>query len=156
VGCHNDTYGAGWSSAGLPLAPGTGFFVATPGSAFTNTFVGSVVQPQFGAPFLPPPFGGFTNTLYPGLNLVASAWPVATNTFSLGLNAGLGDTIYLWSGTGFWGFHLDTYGAGWSSPPPPAPQAGPGGPTINVGEGFFYYNSQTSAPILWSQDFTVQ
>jgi hypothetical protein len=134
IGDHNDTYGGGWNNPALPLNPGTGFFVANPGSAFTNTFIGNVVQ---FSPIQLPPLNGFTNFLNPGLNLVASAWPDATNLVQLGLNAGLGDTVYLWSGTGFWGYHLDTYGAGWSSLPPPAPQSGTGGPTIDVGEGFF-------------------
>jgi len=145
VGDHLDTYGNGWGNPSLLLAPGTGFFVANNGPVFTNTFVGTVVQ------------GGSTNVLGNHLSLQSSQWPVTTNVVQLGLNAGLGDTIYTFSASGsFLGYHLDTYGNGWGSPPLPAPQADKtNGPVIAVGQGFFYNNAQ-GAPFNWVQTFTVQ
>jgi len=145
VGDHLDSYGAGWSNPNLLLNPGTGFFVSNPGPAFTNTFVGTVVQ------------GGSTNVLGNHLSLQSSQWPVGTNVVQLGLNAGLGDTIYTLSASGsFLGYHLDSYGNGWGSPPLPAPQASvSNGPVIGVAQGFFYNNIQ-GAPFNWVQNFTVQ
>jgi len=141
---HLDSYGAGWPNPYLLLNPGTGFFVSNPGPTFTNTFVGTVVQ------------GGATNTIPNHFSLQSSTWPVGTNVVQLGLNAGSGDTIYTWGGSGFLTYHLDSYGAGWGSPPPPAPQADPvNGPVIGIGQGFFYNNIQ-GAPFNWVQNFTVQ
>jgi hypothetical protein len=140
-----DTYGNGWASPGTQLPPGAGFFVKNIGPAFTNTFVGTVVQ------------GPTTNVLGNNFSLHASTWPVGTNVLQLGLNAALGDTIYTFDPlNGYYNYHLDTYGAGWGSPPLPAPQANvTNGPVIGVGQGFFYVN-KTGSPFNWVQNFTVQ
>jgi len=135
-----DTYGAGWGNPNLPLPPGVGFFINNGSPAFTNTFVGTVVQ------------GGATNAVGNGLTLVASTWPVSTNVVQLGLNATAGDTIYTWSGSGFLSYKLDTYGAWPSSPPLCDPT---NGPKINVAQGFFIFNGSLG-PYNWVQNFTVQ
>jgi len=144
AGDHLDTYGAGWSGDGGPalqLPPGAGFFVLNSGPAFTNTFVGTVVQ------------GGATNVLANHLTLQSSTWPVGTNLVQLGLNAASGDTVYTWGGTGFLGYHLDTYGAGWSPTGPLCNVSN--GPLIGVAQGFFY-NNNSGTPENWVQNFTVQ
>lgn len=141
---HLDSYGAGWANPSLSLPPGAGFFVSNPNPPFTNTFVGTVVQ------------GGATNVIANHFSLQSSTWPVGTNVVQLGLNAGSGDTIYTWGGSGFLTYHLDSYGAGWGSPPLPAPQANvSNGPVIGIAQGFFYNNVQGAA-FNWVQNFTVQ
>jgi hypothetical protein len=141
VGNHLDTYGAGWANPAQLLNPGAGFFVLNSGPAFTNTFVGTVVQ------------GGFTNPVPNHLSLLGSSWPVGTNFVQLGLNANSGDTVYTWGGTGFLGYHLDTYGAGWSPTGPLCDVNN--GPLVGVAQGFFYSNNSGS-PFNWIQNFTVQ
>jgi len=143
IGVHDDTYGGGCPLCYYQLLPGTGFFAYNSGLAFTNTFAGALVQTPF------------TNRIGAGFSLVSSGLPLATNVVQLGLNAQPGDTIYTWSGSGFLGYHLDTYGAGWGSSPPPAPQADvTNGPFIHVAEGFFISNGSL-APYNWVQNFTV-
>jgi hypothetical protein len=139
VGSGNDPYGGGWSAPVPTLGPGVGFFVYNPNPAYTNTFVGTVVQ-------------GSTNTVPIHLSLQASQWPVSTNLVQLGLNAVGGDVVYTWNGTGFTGFGLDPYGAGWS---PTGPLCNvTNGPVIGVSQGFFYFNANTQ--FSWAQNFTVQ
>jgi len=141
VGNHLDTYGAGWANPGQLLNPGTGYFVLNSGTVFTNTYVGTVVQ------------GGSTNNIPNHLSLQSSQWPVGTNFVQLGLNANSGDTVYTWVGTGFSGYHLDTYGAGWAPAGPLCSVSN--GPLVAVGQGFFY-NNNSGAPFNWVQNFTVQ
>jgi hypothetical protein len=68
--------------ADLAVAPGEGFFVFAP-SAFTNTFVGEVMQ------------GNLTNSLPAGFSLVSSMVPQAGGIQTvLGYAPTVGDTVY--------------------------------------------------------------
>jgi len=141
VGNNNDEFGAGWAIPAQDLSPGKGFFVKNPGAPFTNTFVGTVLQ------------GNLVNTPVVGYSLIASKVPETGFVKDLGLNAGLGDTIYMWNGAGFIGINNDEFGGGWP------PTAGftvdnAKGPQVKVGESFFYKN--VAQTVTWVRDFTVQ
>jgi len=141
IGDNNDEFGSGWANPNLDLSPGKGFFVNNPGAAFTNTFVGEVLQ------------GPLTNNPPSGYSLLSSKAPLSGFVKDLGLNAGLGDTIYMWNGAGFIGINNDEFGSGWS------PAAGftvdPNkGPSVSVGQSFFYRNAANTA--TWVTNFVVQ
>jgi hypothetical protein len=139
----NDAYGAGWSNPNAQFPPGVGFFYYNPNPQFTNTFVGEVVQ------------GPATNSLPTGYSMQGSQWPAQGFVQDLGLNAGQGDTIYLWGNNSFKVINLDAYGGGWTQPAPAGTVVDPvKGPQIGVGGGFFYFN--TGAPFKWTSNFTVQ
>jgi len=109
--------------AGNPSIPvGSGFFVSS-ASAYTNTFVGTVV----------PGVGGSATNQIPATSfvLVGSILPVGgnfndvgTNTFNLAATLPNKSTVQLWNGTGFVGYGKTS--AGFAGNPPYA-----------VGEGFF-------------------
>jgi hypothetical protein len=137
----NDEFGAGWLNPTVDLSPGKGFFINNPGPSYTNTFVGTVLQ------------GNLTNNPPSGYSLVASKVPQAGFVQDLGLNAGLGDTIYMWNGIGFIAINNDEFGGGWPA------TAGftvdnVKGPNVGVGISFFYFNFANSA--TWVRNFQVQ
>jgi len=138
--------GAGaWSAnAGTNYVyPGVGFFISTP-SAWTNTFVGTVI-----------PTGGATNTTALTANiytLVGSTLPVSgtitnavdqgPNTLNLGSCLAKGSIIQIWNGSGFTTVSRALIGAGiWST-----------NPTITVGEGFFLSSPATTN---WQQTLSA-
>jgi len=153
-----ETYitGFGWFPAALNMNPGTGFFLLSQSNS-TVTFTGSVVL-------------GSTNTLIPGIQMVGSEYAAANGPGALGLNGHDGDIIFRWYGSGppvgytggtqAFGTGV-TYiaGYGWYDSDAPTSSNGGGGggstngPTLNVGEAFFYLN--TGATIPWAQNFTV-
>lgn len=126
----NTYFGSGfWGNNSQTLAPGQGFFVKSP-TAWTNTFVGEVVQ-------------SYTNNLIAGFNMVGSAYPAAgaidTNLslvpitddvvfiYNNGVGYAPGNTYF---GSGFWGA---------------------GNPNLNVGQAVFYKSAAANA---WKQQFT--
>lgn len=142
-----DEFGGGWGNPALSLAPGVGFLIRNPGAQFTNTFVGEVLQ------------GTLNNTPPSGYSLLASMVPqqgylADTTSAGLGLTAGLGDTVYGWSGTGFVAINNDEFGGGWNTNVPPFTVDNAKGPLINVAQGFFYNNVAHTA--TWVRNFTVQ
>jgi hypothetical protein len=130
-----------WTDANAPLPPGKGFFFRNlTGGPLTNTFVGEVKQGAVSVPFVS------------GYNLVGSPVPQAAFAMDLGVNAVPGDFIYLWNGTGLSGSFYDDLDATWG--PIPGVVVDPArGPTIKVGEGFFYRNISGTA--TFSRNFTV-
>ncbi len=144
----------GWGNPNLQLVPGTGFYFNNPGTVFTNTFVGTVVQ-------------GSTNNIPTGYSLQGSQWPVATNLAFLGLAGGLsnasptngaGDSVLFLIGGSFIGFNKNAYAPyTWTVGNPAYNNLvnATNGPLIGVGQGFFYQNNQGVA-FSWPQNFTVQ
>jgi hypothetical protein len=130
-----------WANPSLDLSPGTGFFVNNPGPAYTNTFVGEVMQ------------GNLTNNVPAGYTLTASKVPQGGFTQDLGLNAAFGDFIYLWDGSGFVATFYDDLAGEWT------PAAGftvdpAKGPQVGVAQSFFYRNVTGAG--TWVRSFTVQ
>ena len=141
----------GWSvdvPAAAELPPGRGFYLLTGADVPANstiTFVGEVVGTSN---------TGRTNTL-PGGNkfsLVASPFPAAQSLKAMGLTGQDGDTVYRFNdanGTFVPTTYVQVLNA-WSDDVGSPPE----GPTLNVGEGIFYYNTQSD--FVWKQYFTVQ
>lgn len=124
------SFGAGaWTAnaASTFIPPGTGFFIKTP-TAFTNTFVGSVLPASSGTNSLSIPANVIT--------LVGSVLPVAgsiTNAVDQGVgtlnlaNMPKGTQIQMWNGSGYDVVGRGSFGAGlWTA-----------NPTISVGQAFF-------------------
>jgi len=149
--------GFGWAGAGAAdqtnlVGPGTGFFFLSTSNA-TLTFVGSV---QLGS----------TNILKPGFSLVGSEYPASLPLMSLGLTGGDTDQILRWNsaaaGTGTFLTAIEYFANyGWLDPNA-GDGAGPtNGPSLNVGEGIFYFGAglgpNDAGPVnfTWAQSFTV-
>jgi hypothetical protein len=152
----NDSYNS-WSNPTFQVNPGTGYLWFNPGNAWTNTFVGSVVQ-------------GSTNVVGNGYSLQGSQWPVQDFIQNLGLDAqgplvvgtvvtnttaGSGDRLYFLNNGSFVSFTKDSYGLNWSPNNAVIPCDPVKGPQVAVGQGFFYLNLSGS-PKSWPQTFTVQ
>jgi hypothetical protein len=106
-------------------------------SPFVITFVGEVLQ------------GQLVNTLPIGNSLRSSMVPQSGRiTADLGLPAEGGDTIYIYNGT-YSGNTFDDISGRWDSPDP-------GGPIVNVGQGFFYRKAPGGTKTLWIRNFTLQ
>jgi len=153
-----ETYfnGFGWFPGTNRIAPGTGYYFY-PVTNATITYVGSVVLSS-------------TNALKPGFSLVSSEYPAAASLTALGLNGSpaaqsgntqdfvyrysngnLGDISTYFGGNPAYGWFETTNGT-----PVGGGTGGPtNGPTLNVGEGFFYFNSDTVNTVNWAQSFTV-
>jgi hypothetical protein len=134
-----DDLGGAWANPNLNLAPGTGFFVNNPGTSYTNTFVGEVLQ------------GSLSNSVPLGYTLTSSKVPQAGFTLDLGLNAQPGDYVYMWNGNNFVAIFYDDLGGAWN------PAAGftvdpAKGPLVGVAQSFFYRNV---AGGTFTRNFTV-
>lgn len=123
-----------------PLPPGVGFFLSA-STAFTNTFVGTVVTPINGSS---------TNTVATGFQAVGSLTPygdVVTNGATVNLVVGGGTTLQQWD-IASQAFNLYTYSGlshAWKQGTTVT------NPVVSVGEGFFI-NSGT--PVIWTQTLT--
>jgi hypothetical protein len=142
----NDVNG-NWTNAPA-LLPGEGFFYSTQsGSAETNTFTGSVQLTNS------IPLTG--NGAY---SAVASTPPIAGLLDSTNFNLPLqpGDTIYVWTGNGY--YSSTYYGPG-SGPQGQAWNDVYGNwtnaPVVNVGQGFFY-STQSGSAEVWNQSLVIQ
>jgi len=150
-----ETYfnGFGWFPGTNTIKPGTGFYIF-PITNATLTFVGSVTLSN-------------TASLASGFSLVGSPYPAAASLLALGLTGGASatnssanpDAVYRYTpGVGL--NDISTYfnGYGWYETINNNPVGGTGGstngPTLNVGEGFFYFDAN-AGPVTWSQSFTV-
>jgi hypothetical protein len=136
-----------WFPGTTALTPGKGFFLQ-PSASTTLTFVGSVTLAS-------------TNTLPVGFSLVGSAYPASTDVTTLGFTGQDGDSIYRFFSTegsvGSFGQGAGYFAAipGWFDSDAAGGTGGPtNGPTLNVGEGFFYFNAQASQELV-TQNFTV-
>jgi hypothetical protein len=129
-----------WTSNGqpattLPMAPGVGFFIRNNGTAFTNTFVGEVLQGPLSVP------------LPSGLSIVSSKVPQA-GKISTDLRFPLiaGTQVYLYNGTGYDSYLYDDVD-GWVK------NSVPNEPTINIAQGFWVRNNGAAAS--WDRVFSV-
>jgi hypothetical protein len=119
------------------LPPGRGFFFFNPGTAYTNTWVGTVV-----------PDPGVTNSLSlpPGFSLVGSVMPVAATDITaapVSLPAIDACIVSTFNGVAYDTRTLDT--GVWYDNAFNAVAA----PSYTVGKGFFYFNPGATAP--WKQ-----
>lgn len=118
------------------IAPGTGYFVYNNTNiVLTNTYVGNV-------PGNVP--GSLTNSLAAGYKLVGTPYPIGgniqgTGSNSINLPSALpnGSKVLVWTGSGY--TTLAKKAGAWPSA------------TVNVGQGYFIYNS-TNFAIDWIQD----
>ena len=142
----------GWSvdvPAAADLPPGRGFYLFTGADVPANstvTFVGEVVGTSN---------TGRTNTLTgpQKFSLISSPFPAAMNLKTMGLTGQDGDLVYRYNTTSGALGQPTTFVqvlGGWSDDAGSPPE----GPTIDVGEGFFYFNN--NADFVWKQYFTVQ
>ena len=133
------TFSSAWDIA-VALPVGEGFFYVNPGSTFTNTFVGEVVQGSFARPVV----GGGS------YNAIGSSVPVAgsfTNAIG-GLAPTDGDNILVWDVAAFdFQGTVPTYGTFSSAWDITALN-------VKVGEGMFYVRQGANA--TWTRNFTVQ
>ena len=142
-----DSLFGGWSDVtGAPkappsLPPGKGFFFFNPNTTASKvTFVGEVV-----------PAPGTTNSLAlaPGYSMIGSALPVSGASVTaapLNLPVIDGMQILTWNGNGYTYRAYDSLFGGWvdvANNPAAAP-------SYSVGQGFFFYNPNTTAS-SWSQ-----
>jgi hypothetical protein len=120
------------------VQPGQGFFVQNPGTAVTNTFVGTVA----------------TNVinLAAGYSLVGSPLPYGgdiTNSL-INLNLVTGATILIYNGTGYSQYQ---YAPGFNDAGTvfidPDTQNDKPDPILSVGQGFFYQNPGSA--VTWAQ-----
>lgn len=138
--------GYGWYPGTTAFVPGTGFYLYA-NETTTVTFTGSVVLSN-------------TIAMAPGFSLVGSAYPASTDVTTLGLQGHDSDYLYRWDAATASLDDISSYigGYGWYETINGNPAGGTGGstngPTLNVAEGFFYYNS-TASNNTWSQSFTV-
>ena len=136
-----DALAGAWDNPSIDLSPGkAGFFRDNSGSVQVLTFVGEVLQNT--SP-------GLINTMPSGVFSVRSSMvPQAGKlTADLGMNAlDDGDQVYIYNG----GYTADTYdglAGDWGNP---------GGPVVQVGQGFFYKKVAGALSTLWVRSFTVQ
>jgi len=133
-----DEFDATWNGGNTPLPNGKGYFVRNIGAApFTITYVGEVPQ------------GNLTNALAAGYSLVGSKVPQAGAVETLGIVPGLGDSVLRYVNGGFVTSINDefdnTWGGGGADPN--------NGPSVAVGEGFFYRNIANTA--TWVRNFSI-
>jgi hypothetical protein len=89
------------------------------------------------------------NSLPVGNSIRSSIVPQAgTITGQLGVPAADGDAVYVYNG-GYSANLYDGIAGAWDS-------ADPGGPVVNVGQGFFYKKATGNGTTSWVRNFTVQ
>lgn len=140
VGTQFDDLAGAWTDPNLPLNLGSGFFVQNvSGAPFTITFVGEVLT---GTINNPPSVSGY--------QILSSKVPQAGTLGALGLVPGDGDQVLRFDNAGntFVGYSYDGLGGQWVSAAPVDPV---NGPSIDVGESFFYNNLASSA--TWTRVF---
>ena len=126
----------GWDHPEYTLAPGEGAFINSP-SAWTNTFVGEVLQ------------GSLSNPYPAGYSIRASKVPLSGTLTALQLPASQfadGDLVLQWNTTSQ---SYDSYtllGGSWLGGPLPEP-------TLAIGESMFLFPANAGT---WNQTFTVQ
>jgi hypothetical protein len=120
-----------WDNPNQTLNPGEGAFLLIPaGPAFTNTYVGEVLQ------------GSLTNTLIPGFNMVGTMVPQQGGLQAVhNLQPGFLDYVYQFQNHAY--LTANGYLGAWDF----------GDPVIGVAEGFWYQNA--NAANVWVRNFSV-
>jgi hypothetical protein len=125
------------------LNPGeAAFFYNANPTPLTLTFVGTVLQ------------GSLTNNMIPGFNLISSQVPQAGTVFAaLGIpldaaGSDDGDTVYIMDAGKY------DQVSSVDSLNPPSNLDGTQAPSVNVGQGFFYYRGNPTTQ-LWIRNFSV-
>jgi len=147
--------GNGWNPAGAAtstLNPGEACFIKLTGASKTNTFVGNVMSLAATGGTNPVYSVTYTNNLITGYTMMGSSFPItgpiASSTTGLDItNIPTGSQVIKWNPL-TQAYVISTKTAvltGWN---PPAT----GGPTINVGEGFFI---KAFSPFTSVQTFNV-
>ncbi len=142
----NPPYWDGADATTTTLNPGeAAFFYNNYPTTLTLTFVGTVLQ------------GSLTNNLMAGFNLVSSLVPQSGNIFT---NLGIpldsvngtqdGDTIYIYSNGVTPNYSTASINSGDNAPYLDGNQ----NPSVNVGEGFFYYRNYSTTQ-TWIRSFSV-
>jgi hypothetical protein len=132
-----DEFDATWDGPGVQLPNGKGYFIRNVSAApFTITYVGEVPQ------------GNLTNSLPAGYSLVGSKVPQAGFVEDLGINPGAGDQVLRFVNGSFRTYANDEFDNTWDNGADPAK-----GPSVAVGEGFFYRNLANTA--TWVRNFTI-
>jgi hypothetical protein len=137
-------YTNGWEFGGtFSMEPGQALFFETPFSSnLVFTFVGTV------------PTGSLTNTINTGFNLISSILPASGDLVTNPLTAfsvpDAQDEIFVYNNAiANYNIYEYTKKNGWTS------NSIPSDPIIpSVGEGFFYETASTS-PILWIENYSV-
>jgi len=147
--------GNGWSPAGAAtstLNPGEACFIKLAGASRTNTFVGNVAGLNATGGTNPVYSATYTNNLITGYTMMGSSFPITGPIASVaaGLditNIPTGSQVIKWNPlTQAYVISSKTaVGTGWN------PSVA-GGPTINVGEGFFL---KAASPFTSVQNFNV-
>jgi hypothetical protein len=119
------------------MNPGEALFIYNPyGTNITLTFVGQVPQ------------GSLTNKLFLNFNLISSVVPqTGTLDTALGLAPNVGDSVFLYDS-------VNGYSIFNQSSTDPSGWGGGVKPTVNVGQGFFYYTPNAGG-LSWTRTFTV-
>jgi len=123
-----------WSNKTITLVPGEAIFIKVPtGGAFTNTFVGEVMQ------------GSLSNPIPTGFSLRSSQVPQAgLLQTDLGFAPAENDQVFQFDGTTQKYLPTRTFEfSAWSTQP-----------NVKVGEGFFLKNGGTTAR-TWTRTFTT-
>jgi hypothetical protein len=119
------------------MNPGEAVFIYNPyGTNITLTFVGTVLQ------------GGLTNSLNQNFNLVSSIVPQSgTLDTQLGIVPNVGDIVFTYDSVNGYSIfdQSSTDPSGWASGVHPS---------VNVGQGFFYYTANASG-LSWIRNFNV-
>jgi len=132
------------------IPPGMGFFYSTQsGDQETNTFTGVVRTTN--------------NIALPGssaFSLVASTAPIggSLESTNFGLPLDSGDTIYIWTGNGYYSSTYYGGGDGYLDPPydwVDQNNVTTNAPVVVPGQGFFY-STQSGNAETWNQNFIVQ
>lgn len=133
-----DEFDGTWTGGNTPLPNGTGYFVRNLSQTpFTITYVGEVPQ------------GNLTNALPAGYSLVGSKVPQAGFVEDLGVVPGLGDSVLRYQNGGFTTYINDEFDNTWSGAGADVNK----GPSVRVGEGFFYRNLAGTA--TWVRNFSI-
>jgi hypothetical protein len=135
--------GLGWVDGSFnpstnTVGPGQGFFINNPGSTFTLTLVGTVLQ------------GTNTVTVHPGYNFISDPAPVLSDLQTNGFPALADSSTFQIFTNGDYSQALSYFnGLGWVDG-----SFNSVDPLANVGQGFVIFNSGSLTP--WARAFTVQ
>lgn len=133
-----DEFDGTWNGGNTQLPNGTGYFIRNVSAApFTITYVGEVPQ------------GNLTNTPGAGYSLLGSKVPQGATIEDLGVVPGAGDQVLRFANGGFITYVNDEFDQTWSGPGADPAE----GPSIAVGEGFFYRNLSGTA--TWVRNFSI-